>query len=66
MWGDAIYTSKQLKKHNVTRMPVYMLADSVGNILVRTSSLPDSDVDTQLDSLLTRNKYSIEHPIFKP
>lgn len=66
LWGDAIYTSKLLKNYNVTRMPVYMLADSLGNILVRTMSLPDTDIDAQLDSLLTHPQYSIEQPIFKP
>lgn len=66
LWGDAIYTSKTLKNHQVTRMPVYMLADSLGNILVRTSQLPDSDIDIQIDSLFTRHQYKIEQPIFKP
>lgn len=66
LWGDAIYTSKLLKNHHVTRMPVYMLADSLGNILVRTSKLPDNDIDIQTDSLLTREKYKLEKAIFKP
>lgn len=66
LWGDAIYTSKLLRKHNVTRMPVYMLADSIGNILVRTSSIPDVDIDAQIDSLIAIPRYSIETPIFKP
>ncbi|MBQ2978920.1 MAG: DUF4369 domain-containing protein [Bacteroidaceae bacterium] len=65
MWGDAIYTSKILSKHHVTRMPVYMLGDSLGNILVRTPQLPDEDIDMQIDSLVTIPQYKIEKPIFK-
>lgn len=66
MWGDAIYTSKVLSQYNVSRMPVFMLSDSLGRILVRTSQLPDSDLDAQLDSLVKDCKYTLEEHIFKP
>ena len=66
IWGDAIYTSKNLSRYNVTRMPVFMLGDSLGRILVRTSQLPDKDLDTHLDSLVENSKYQLEEHIFKP
>lgn len=66
MWSDALYTSDMLSKYKVTRLPVYMLGDSLGNILVRTPQLPDKDLDAQLDSLVSVEKYAIETPIFKP
>ena len=65
MWSDALYTSEMLAKYKVTRMPVYMLGDSLGNILVRTPQLPDKDLDAQLDSLVNVDNYAIETPIFK-
>lgn len=66
IWGDAIYTNKVLSQYNVTRMPVFMLADSLGRILVRTSQLPDDDLNAHLDSLIENNKYRLEEPLFKP
>ena len=66
MRGDAIYTNKSLIRYNISRMPVFMLGDSLGKILVRTSQLPDKDLDTHLDSLVKCNKYKLEEPIFKP
>ena len=66
LWSDGLYTSSLLKKYKVTRLPLYMLGDSLGNILVRTTSLPDESLDAQLDSLLNINAYKIETPIFKP
>lgn len=66
IWGNDVYTGRQLKNFHIKRMPVYLLADSLGNILVRTSRLPDADIDRQIDSLITRHQYKIEQPIFKP
>ena len=66
MWSDGLYTSDVFAKYNITRLPVYMLGDSLGNVLVRTSQLPDQDIDAQLDSLVSIDKYKIETPILKP
>ena len=66
LWSDGLYTADAMTKYNLTRLPIYMLGDSLGNILVRTSQLPDKDLDAQLDSLVNKEKYSIETPIFKP
>ena len=66
LWCDDLYTSNLMGKFNVTRMPLYMLGDSLGNILVRTPQLPDDDLDARLDSLVSIDKYEIETPIFKP
>lgn len=65
-WNDGLYTSAILEKFKVTRLPVYMLGDSLGNILVRTTNLPDKDLDAQLDSLMSIDKYKIKTPIFIP
>ena len=65
MWSDGLYTSDMFTKYHLSRLPVYMLGDSVGNILVRTPYLPDKDLDAQLDSLVSIDKYAIETPIFK-
>lgn len=66
LWSDALYTSEMLSKYNVTRLPVYMLSDSLGNILVRAPQLPDKEINAQIDSLVKIDKYKIETPIFKP
>ncbi len=66
LWSDDVYTGKILSKHNITRMPVYLLGDSIGTILVRTSQLPDKDIDIYIDSLVNIEKYRINTPIFKP
>lgn len=66
LWSDGLYTTDLLAKYKVTRLPVYLLGDSLGNILVRTPQLPDEDLDNQLDSLVNIDKYTIETPIFKP
>ncbi len=66
MWGDAIYTGKILSRYNVSRMPVFMLSDSLGRIWVRTSQLPDSDLNARLDSLVKDHKYTAEEHLFKP
>jgi hypothetical protein len=66
LWSDGLYTTDMLAKYKVTRLPVYMLGDSLGNVLVRTPQLPDKDLNDQLDSLVNIDKYTIETPIFKP
>lgn len=66
MWNDNIFTSRAMKEHNFTRFPTYMLADSKGNIIVRTTQLPDADIDIQLDSLINIENYEIRNPIFNP
>ena len=66
LWGDGLYTSRLMKNYNINSFPVFMLGDKEGNILVRTSHLPDSDIDAQLDSLLNVENYKLETPIFKP
>lgn len=66
LWGSGLYTSQLMSKYNITRFPVYMLGDNDGKIVVRTSRLPDSDVDAQLDSLLNIDEYELQTPVFKP
>lgn len=66
LWNDDVFSTKVWSSHNISNTPVYMLSDSRGNILVRTSQLPDSDIDAQIDSLLNNDRYKIESPIFKP
>ena len=63
---ESAYNNKVMQPHHITRLPVVMLGDSLGNILVRTAQLPDADISEQTDSLVTRNKYKLETPIFKP
>ena len=66
LWNDNVFTSRSMKNHNFTRFPTFMLADSKGNIVVRTSHLPDADIEEQLDSLIQVNDYVIDKPIFNP
>lgn len=66
LWNDNVFTSRSMKNHNLTRIPTFMLADSKGNIVVRTSHLPDADVERQLDSLIQVSDYVIDKPIFNP
>lgn len=66
IWYDGVFTSSIWEPHKITNTPVYMLGDAYGNILVRTSQLPDTDIDAQIDSLINIPQYKLAEPIFNP
>lgn len=66
LWCEGAYNNRILKRHHIDRLPVVMLGDSLGMIVVRTSSLPDHDIDAQTDSLVSIAAYKIDEPIIKP
>lgn len=66
LWCEGAYNNRILKRHHIDRLPVVMLGDSLGMIVVRASSLPDPDIEAQTDSLVNIAAYKIEQPIVKP
>ncbi len=67
MWCECPYNNRIMQRYHIdNNLPIVMLGDSVGTILVRTRQLPDADVDAQLDSLVNIRRYAIEKPIIKP
>lgn len=66
LWSDGVLSNSTWEPYNIHRTPVYMLSDTRGNILVRTSQLPDDDIDALIDSLLNNPQYKLDSPIFKP
>lgn len=66
LWCEGAYNNRILKRHHIDRLPVVMLGDSLGMIVVRASALPDPDIEAQTDSLLNIAAYQVEQPIIKP
>ncbi len=65
LWCEGFFNNKSMKDHHVTRLPVIMLGDSLGNIIVRTNRLPDGDVSAQIDSLINNSNYTPDTLIYK-
>lgn len=66
LWCESAYNNRVMQRYGISGLPTVMLGDSLGRILVRTTTLYDVDIEAQLDSLVQIPSYRIASPIIKP
>lgn len=66
LWCEGAYNNRIMQRYAIDRLPVVMLGDSAGMLVLRTNDLPDADLNTLTDSLVSPRAFTPDKPIIKP